>query len=138
VAGEPHVSDRHRGPPSEGPPPSSEARVRNGDEVLMGYPTKGEADFWAPGDWNAACSMCGAKKKASWLVRNWQGYYRCPDHNEPRQPQDFVRATVDAQTVPWAQPESDVYITFCTINGSSAIPDYAFPDCCIPDTTFII
>jgi len=31
----------------------------------MGYPAKGRADFFAPGDWNYACSMCGRKRKAS-------------------------------------------------------------------------
>ena len=76
----------------------------------MGYPPKGRADYLKLGDWNAACSMCGCKRKASELVLNWQGQYRCPKHNEPRQPQDFVRAVPDIQAVPWAQDESNFFI----------------------------
>lgn len=57
------------------------------------------------GDWNAMCFQCGMKKKASDLVRNWQGYWVCPEHNEPRQPQDFARGTMDVQTPPWTQPQ---------------------------------
>lgn len=85
------------------------------------------------GDWNVACSMCGRKLKASQAVKNWQGQYRCPEHNEPRQPQDFVRAVPDVQSVPFSQPETDIDIYVCSINGVSAIPDEAIPDCSIPD-----
>ena len=77
----------------------------------MGGQVKGRADYLLLGDYNAACSMCGRKRKASQLVRNWQGLYRCPEHNEPRQPQDFVRNVKDVMTVPWAQPEQDIYVT---------------------------
>lgn len=103
----------------------------------MGNVVKGPEDYYAPGDWNAACSMCGRKRKASEMVRNWQGMYRCPEHNEVRHPQDFVRASPDHVAVPWAQPETDTDILFCTINGTSAIPGWAYPGCMIPGNTII-
>lgn len=79
----------------------------------------GRADYLAEGDWNATCSMCGFKFKASELVRNWQGMWRCPAHNEPRQPQDFVRAVPDIQTPPWVQPwpDEDTFIYVCSWTG---------------------
>jgi hypothetical protein len=89
--------------------------------------------FYQPGDWNAICSMCGREFKASQLSRHWQGMYRCLDCWEPRQPQDFVRATVDNQSVPWSQPSSDINITICTLNGRSSFADYATADCAICD-----
>lgn len=92
----------------------------------------GKADFLRLGDWNAACSMCGRKRKASELVKNWQGFYRCPEHNEPRHPQDFVRAVKDDMSVPWSQPSTDTDILVCSLNGISAVPGYALPDCSIP------
>jgi len=98
----------------------------------------GRADYFELGDWNAACSMCGRKRKASTMVRNWQGLYRCPEHNEPRQPQDYVRAIPDVMSVPWAQKETDQYTAFCTFNGGSAIPGYAIPGCSIPGRTTIL
>lgn len=98
----------------------------------MGSPTRGPNDFWSPGDWNVACSMCGRKQKASQMVKNWQGLYRCREHNEPRQPQDFVRNVPDIQTVPFSQPETDIDLQVCTFNGLSAIPGYALPDCSLP------
>lgn len=92
----------------------------------------GRADFWQPGDWNATCSMCGRKRKASTMVKNWQGMYRCPEHNEPRHPQDFVRSVADIQTPPWAQPPTDTEELFCSLNGQSAIPGVGIPGCMIP------
>lgn len=70
---------------------------------------QGPSDYLDLGNWNATCSMCGHKKKASQLVKNWQGQWRCPIHNEPRQPQDFVRATPDIITPPWVQKTSEVW-----------------------------
>lgn len=95
----------------------------------------GRADYYEPGDHNAACSMCGRKMKASWLEKNWQGMFRCPEHNESRQPQDFVRARPDNMSVPWAQPETDFDILFCDIDGQSAYPGLAIPGCSIPGRT---
>lgn len=78
----------------------------------MGYPVRGSADYFAPGTWNIACSMCGRKRKATELVKNWQGMYRCPEHDEPRQPQDFVRNIKDVMTVPYALEETSNYVTY--------------------------
>jgi hypothetical protein len=103
----------------------------------MGGPVKGRADYFKPGDWNALCSMCGRKRKASEMVRNWQGLYRCPEHNEQRQPQDFVREVQDVMTVPWSQrpPDSSADETFvktCTWLTVTAIPGVGGPGCMIP------
>lgn len=64
----------------------------------------GRADYLLLGDWNVQCYQCGFKGKASTMVRNWQGYYVHPEHNEPRQPQDFVKGVPDNQLPPWVQP----------------------------------
>ena len=64
----------------------------------------GRADYLLLGDWNVQCYQCGFKDKASNLVRNWQGYFVHPEHNEPRQTQDFVRGVPDNQIPPWVQP----------------------------------
>ncbi len=98
----------------------------------MSYPERGPADFLDLGNWNATCSMCGRKAKASWLVRNWQGQWRCPNHNEPRQPQDFVRARPDVVTPPWTQHAGDSYQLMCTPQGVSAVPGEAEPGCAYP------
>lgn len=96
-------------------------------------PQKGQADYLDLGNYNAVCSMCGKKRKATTLERNWQGLYRCPEHNEPRQPQDFVRNVKDDTSVPWAQLPEGVFVMICTINGQVAFPDIGVPDCMVPD-----
>lgn len=91
-------------------------------------------DYYKPGDWNALCSMCGRKRKAGEMVKNWQGMYRCPEHNEQRHPQDFVKNVVDDPTPPWVQPvPEDIFAMFCSPNDQSAIPDFAVPGCFMPD-----
>lgn len=93
---------------------------------------RGRADFFARGDWNIACSMCGRKRKASMMVRNWQGLFRCPEHNEPRHPQDYAKGVKDVMTVPFAQPETDTFTAVCTLTGISSIPWFAMPGCFLP------
>ena len=97
----------------------------------MGQPIKGSADYFELGDYNATCSMCGRKAKASTMVRNWQGLYRHPWHNEIRQPQDYARGIKDVMSVPWAQPETDFFPLLCGYNESSAITGYAVAGCAI-------
>jgi hypothetical protein len=89
-------------------------------------------DEFIPGDWNAVCSMCGRKRKASQLVKNWQGMYRCKEHNEERHPQDFVRGVREVIGVPWAQPPHDDYVLVCDLETISATPGYAGPGCSMP------
>ncbi|MGI0134351.1 MAG: hypothetical protein ACREBW_05280 [Candidatus Micrarchaeaceae archaeon] len=72
---------------------------------------KGPADYLELGTWNIVCSMCGKKLKASDAVRNWQGMWRHPRCNEPRQPQDFVRGIPDIQTPAFVQKDNDQDIT---------------------------
>lgn len=69
------------------------------------------------GDYNAACYECGRKKKASELKAHWRGYWVCPEHWEPRHPQDFVGGVPNTTQVPWAQPQTDVFVP-------SGIPDF--------------
>lgn len=99
-------------------------------------PGKGRADFLSPGDFNADCSMCGRKRKASTMVRNWQGLYRCPEHDDQRQPQDFVRGVKDDQSVPWAQTPQIVFTAFCTLNTQCAIAGIGVAGCMRAGNTF--
>jgi len=92
----------------------------------------GEADYLALGDWNSNCSMCGRKAKASSLVRNWQGMWRCPDHNEPRHPQDYVRGIPENQTPPWTQIAGVSFVAVCSFDDRTAFPHRAIPGCVEP------
>jgi len=97
---------------------------------------KGDDDYFAPGDWNAVCWVCGTKKKASKLRKHWQGYWVCPEHWEVRQPQDFVSGVPDIVAPPWVQVRPAAsYTTFCTPNGRTAKADTAVADCAICDYT---
>jgi len=93
---------------------------------------KGRADYLALGDWNAVCYECGRKRKASTMKKHWQGYYVCPEHWEPRQPQDFVRGVQDIQTPPWTQPmPADQFVSFCTLEGQSSAVGLAVAGCMV-------
>src|SRR6266850_5094243 len=92
-----------------------------------------DADYLDLGNWNANCAMCGRKRKASELVKNWQGQWRCPDHNEPRQSQDYVRGIPEAQTPPWTQVAGQSFVAVCSPEDISAIPPRAIPTCVKPN-----
>jgi len=102
----------------------------------MANPGRGEADYYESGGYNAVCYQCGRKRKASMLMRHWEGYYVCPEHWEERQPQDFVRGVQDVQTPSWTQPDSDAFVLVCTMQGVSAMPGLAIPGCMIPNKPF--
>lgn len=97
----------------------------------------GRADYLRLGDHNAQCFRCGMKRKAGDLRKQWQGFWVCPEHWEPRQPQDFAKGIPDIQTVPWSQPVNWNYVgpPICTVAGSSAIPGFMTPGCSIPGNT---
>lgn len=61
-------------------------------------------------DHNAVCFECGRKKKASTLMRNWKGYYVCPEHWEPRHPQDYVGPVPQPEIPAYVQSSQDTFI----------------------------
>jgi len=70
----------------------------------------GSADYLKLGDWNIYCDRCGRKLKASQAKQTWQGYYVCPQHWEPRHPQDFVRSIAEHPAPAFVRNPPDVYI----------------------------
>lgn len=64
---------------------------------------------YVKGSWKAVCDSCGQRFLSSQLRKRWDGLMVCPKDFEVRHPQDFVRAKVDIQAVPWARPESEDY-----------------------------
>ena len=84
----------------------------------------GRSDRLELGTWNVSCSMCGRKRKADEMVRNWQGMYRCPEHDEPRHYQDFARGLPDRMGVPFAQPPTFRFVEF---NLNPNIPSTSLP-----------
>lgn len=98
----------------------------------MSYPGSGRADHLVLGDWNAVCYQCGRKRKASTLMRHWQGFYVCKEHWEPRQTQDFVRNIPDVITPPWAQPmPADTFRQTCSLVGRQAVAGLGEAGCAI-------
>jgi hypothetical protein len=92
----------------------------------------GRADYLSLGDWNAACFQCGRKRKASTMKKHWQGYYVCPEHWEPRHPQDFVRGVKEVPGVPWSQPAMVQFVY--PQNTTSAIAGIAISGLAIAGT----
>jgi hypothetical protein len=98
----------------------------------MSYPGHGRADYLDLGDWNAVCYECGRKRKASTMLKHWQGYYVCPEHWEARQPQDFVRGIPDVQTPPWTQPmPADQFNLVCSFCDQTAIAGIGVAGCAV-------
>jgi hypothetical protein len=95
----------------------------------------GRADYLALGDWNVIADCCGRKRKGSELRKQWNDLWVCPEHWEPRQPQDFVKAEPEHPTPPFVRHPADVYIAACSPNGTTGIADYATADCAITEYT---
>ena len=61
--------------------------------------------YYAKGQYNAICDICGCEFKSSQLKEQWDGLMVCRDDWSPRHPQDFVRGVQDDQSVPWTRAE---------------------------------
>jgi hypothetical protein len=60
--------------------------------------------FYADGQWNVTCDLCGKKVKSSGVMKTWDNQYVCRHHKEERNPQDFLRGIRDNQSVPFSRP----------------------------------
>ena len=95
--------------------------------------------YYAKGEWNAICDVCGKKVKSHHLKKRWDGLLVCREDWEPRHPQEFVRAKADKQVPSWTRPEpSDTFTSvvatyFCTPLGSTCITNDAIAGCAIPN-----
>jgi len=89
------------------------------------------ADYLALGDWNAQCDACGRKRKGSTLRLQWNGLWVCPEHWEPRQPQDFVKAVPEHPTPPFVRDWTSTTVNVCSPNSRTAISTFAIAGCMI-------
>ena len=64
----------------------------------------GGKNYYASGQFNVICDICGKKIKAGEAKQRWDGFVVCPSDFEQRHPQDFVRARQDKISVPFTRP----------------------------------
>jgi hypothetical protein len=96
----------------------------------------GKADYYADGQWNFTCDLCGAKTKSSVAMKTWNNLYVCRHHKELRNPQDFIRGVKENMSLPWTRPKQPETFTpdtkSCTLRGTNSIPSFAVPGCAVP------
>jgi hypothetical protein len=93
----------------------------------------GRADELRLGDWNARCDRCGAKRKGSELRLTWDNLYVCPEHWEPRQPQDFVRSILENPNPPFVRNPLDTFIGLCGPAPRTSIASVAVAECWVAE-----
>lgn len=81
----------------------------------------GDSDFFAAGQWNFTCDLCGKKQKSSRAMKTWDGQYVCASHKEERNPQDFIRGISDQQALPWSRSAGNTL--FVGINYTRSFSD---------------
>ena len=98
------------------------------------------ANYWADGQWNFYCDLCGRKAKSSDGVKTWDNFQVCKHHKEVRNPQDFLRGIKENMSVPWTRPKGPELDAnpHCTTVGRSAVPGAAVPDCMIPGMPLLV
>jgi hypothetical protein len=102
-----------------------------------------ENDFYADGEWNFACDLCGRKQKSNRSMLTWNGLRVCRHHKEVRNPQDFLRGVKDDQSVPWSRSalnpplcdSTSTVMSTCTLQSRSGIPGFGLPGCMTPGNT---
>ena len=85
------------------------------------------------GKWNVICDRCGVKRKSDQVQGTWDKLIVCKPTIkagcwETRHPQDFVRAVVDNQTVPFSRPEpTDQFVSVTYISTSVGTQENTLP-----------
>ena len=70
------------------------------------------SSFFAKGEWNFTCDLCGRLEKSGRAQKTWDNHWVCMKHKEVRNPQDFLQAVKDDQTVPWSRVEPPAATVF--------------------------
>lgn len=64
------------------------------------------------GEWLVICDICGFRRYASQVRKQWDGLYACSTTCfSERHPQEFVRGKIDNQVPPFTRPETQVGIS---------------------------
>ena len=85
-------------------------------------------DYDAGDNW-VTCQVCGFDLYASESIYRWDGLLVCPDDNEPRHPQDFVRARQDKIAADVTNTDSTdvvIEVTYSDQGADSSIPSGTF------------
>lgn len=63
-----------------------------------------DTTYYADGQWNVCCDLCGRKVKSGQVKKTWDGFYVCLRHKEERNPQDFLRGPRPTPPLPFTRP----------------------------------
>lgn len=74
-----------------------------------------DTTYYADGQWNVYCDLCGKKAKSGEVVKTWDGFYVCGKHKEERNPQDLLRGPRPTPPLPFTRPQPA--LVFVTTNS---------------------
>lgn len=78
--------------------------------------------FFALGDHNATCDICGRAFKFSRLQKTWDGFWACDQDWYPRNPQEYLRGIADNQSVAVNRPQVFSFVN-TPVGNISALGD---------------
>jgi len=84
-----------------------------------------------PGDWKAACHVCGFWYPSSNLKHRWDGVLACPKDWEPRHPQTLIKVRTETAVPSFISKDvsPDNFVQFCDIQDRTAYADMGTADC---------
>ena len=83
-----------------------------------------------PGEWQAACQVCGWVFPSGDIKRRWDGLLVCKQDYETRHPQDMIKVRGERHFPSFISPEpSEIYQGVCSIVTSSSYADLGTADC---------
>ena len=72
------------------------------------------------GVWKATCAVCGFVYNSNELMMRWDGVYVCHKDYEPRNILDFFKVREGDISVPWTQPETNVFTNYASITDTDS------------------
>ena len=82
-----------------------------------------------PGDWKAACHVCGFWFPSSKLKKRWDGVLACEKDWETRHPQTLIKVRGETAVPDYTRHNPDVFALVCDIVTSSGYAGLATAGC---------
>lgn len=87
-------------------------------------------NYYASGERNALCDVCGVKYKSNQLKKRWDGFMVCSVGScwEPRHPQDYIRGPRPEKAPAWTRPEpANSFVSVSYIAESVGLQETTIP-----------
>lgn len=94
------------------------------------------SNYFASGQYNVICDVCGFKFKNTQMLKRWDGLMVCHADYETDHPQKYLRVHETGESAPYIRQDVTSFTNVCYIFAIPAYADLGTADCMRADKIF--